>query len=76
MWRRLTAWARTEHHQHSERERALRLLWSDEVLEVSDETVAWIGRVLGLDHDPQPHNTAETQPHNTVNPQQKVQVNR
>lgn len=68
-------WARTQRHQLTPAERALRLLWSPEVLEISDEEFAEIGRLLGLDEptdEPQSHNTTTAGHRNT--PQQEVQV--
>lgn len=70
------AWARTYHHELSDRERALRLLWSPLVTEqdadgewvVPDSTIAWIDRVLGLSE--QHHNTH----HNTAVPQYRITV--
>lgn len=36
------------------KDRAVALLWSDKVYEISDEEFEEIGRVLGLDQEPQP----------------------
>lgn len=73
----LPGWARTYRHELTDREQALRLLWSPLVTEVNntgefvipDDTIDWIGQVLGLSESP--HNSDH---HNTVIPQHQITV--
>lgn len=69
----LLSWAKTHEREMTDHDVALRLLWSPEMTEVDDtgefvipdETVAWVGSVLGLT-DTETHNPESPQHRNTV----------